>query len=176
MAASTKSTVRPIAEKFAQLRVVVGVLGQAEAANWWSSSFLTKGGIEIAAYNFARGPEFSAVNATSAAAKMLHDEKIGKRSSVHLYRLSLGEESLIHHALRNHAGDFTNEVLGNKEKPMLWLKEQTVKTAKISPGPICIGTISEAFTEAGFKDMASHYLAAFEQQVQCLPYFSDSKE
>ena len=55
----------------------------------------------MAQYNFPRAPDFAAANATTAAAKRLHDERIGKRRCVHLFRLALGDEMLIQRATQD---------------------------------------------------------------------------
>jgi hypothetical protein len=66
------------------VRMAVGFLGQARLSAWWTSSFLSSNGFAIAEYNFPRSAVYAAMNATSAAAKRLHDERIGKRRCVHL--------------------------------------------------------------------------------------------
>ena len=42
----------------------------------------------------------------------------------------------------------------------------------VEPGPVQIGNLSDAFTETGLGELAKHYLAAFRQDIQCLPYFA----
>jgi hypothetical protein len=81
--------------RFATVRLAVGYLGQAGSSDWWSSSFLSSNGLAVAQYNFPRGAGYAALNATGAAAKRLHDERIGKRRSVHLFRFALADEVLI---------------------------------------------------------------------------------
>ena len=85
-------------QRFAPVRLAVAFLGQPESSGWWTSSFLSPNGLAVAQYNFPRGPGYATANATIAAAKRLHDERIGKRRCVHLFRLSLVDEVLIQRA------------------------------------------------------------------------------
>lgn len=88
--------------RFATVRMAVGLLGQAGSSGWWSSSFLSPNGLAVAHYNFPRAAGYAALNATTAAAKRLHDERIGKRRCVHLFRLALADEMLIQRTIQHH--------------------------------------------------------------------------
>ncbi len=56
-------------ERYANVRVAVAFLGQAGAAGWWTSSFLSQTGLAVAEYNFPRAARLAAANATVAGAK-----------------------------------------------------------------------------------------------------------
>ena len=86
--------------RFARVRMAVGFLGQVGLFGWWSSSLLSPNGLAIAEYNFPRAPGYAALNATTAAAKRLHDERIGKRRCAHLFRLALADEVPIQRAIQ----------------------------------------------------------------------------
>jgi hypothetical protein len=75
--------------------MAVAFLGEAYGANWWSSSFLTPNGLAFAEFNFPRATRFAAVSGATAGAKRFHDERIGRRQCVHLFRLSLIDEMLV---------------------------------------------------------------------------------
>ena len=163
-------------QRFATVRIAVAFLGQAGAAGWWTSSFLSPNGIAVAQYNFPRSPDYSAVNATTAAAKRLHDERIGKRRCVHLFRLALGDEMLIQRAIQQDADKLLKSVPQRREDAMKLLAAEGGEVISVEPGPVQIGNSDDAFTEAGLVELAKHYLAAFRQDLQCLPYFANVKK
>lgn len=162
-------------ERFARLRIMVAFLGQADTAGWWTSSFLSPNGLAVAQYNFPRAARYAAMNATTAAAKRLHDERIGKRRCVHLFRLALGDEILIQQALQHQGGDLLKSIPKRREDAMKVLASEGGEVITVDPGPVQIGTATDAFTETGFVELAKHYLASFRQDIQCLPYFANSR-
>ncbi len=161
--------------RFASVRMAVAFLGEAGSANWWSSSFLSQNGLAVAAYNFPRAAGYAALNSSSAAAKRLHDERIGKRRCIHLFRLSLGDETLIQRALERDGCDLLRSLPKRREDAIAVLEAESRELISIDPGPVQIGTIADAFTEPGLAELAKHYLAAFRQDIQCLPYFASAR-
>jgi hypothetical protein len=165
----------PVPQKYASVRSAVAFLGQAGGSAWWSSSFLSPNGLSVAQYNFPRAAGFAAVNAASAAAKRLHDERIGKRRCVHLFRLALGDEVLIQRAIQQNGCEILNSLPKRRDDAMKILAAEGGEVISVDPGPVQIGTTEDAFTEAGLAELAKHYLAAFRQDIQCLPYFAEAK-
>lgn len=127
----------------------------------------------MARYNFARDPIYAALNATTAAAKRLHDERIGKRRCVHLFRLALGDEMLIQRAIRSGGGKLLNSIPERREDAMKLLESEGGEIISVEAGPVQIGAGCDAFTETGLVELAKHYLAAFRQDIPCLPYFAN---
>lgn len=166
----------PLPQRFATLRIAVAFLGQAGSAGWWTSSFLSPNGLAVAQYNFPRCPDFAALNATTAAAKRLHDERIGKRRCVHLFRLALGDELLIQRAIQHDAGKLLKSIPQRRDEAMKLLATEGGEVITVEPGPVQVGNTADAFTETGLMELAKHYLAAFRQDLQCLPYFANPKK
>ena len=162
--------------RFARVRLAVAYLGESATANWWSSSFLTPNGLAFAAFNFPRATRFAAVTGATAGAKRLHDERIGRRQCVHLFRLSLVDEMLVQQALRNDKGALLNAMPMNRADAMAVLEEEGRETISVEAGPVQIGNVTEAFTDAGVRELAKHYAAAFRQDVRCLPYFASGRK
>lgn len=113
------------------------------------------------------------MNGTAAAAKRLHDERIGKRRCVHLFRLSLGDEMLIQRAIQHNGCELLNSMPKRREDAIKVLETEGGEVISVDPGPVQIGTTADAFTETGLVELAKHYLAAFRQDIQCLPYFAN---
>jgi hypothetical protein len=162
--------------RFATVRMAVGFLGQTRPSAWWSSSFLSPNGLAIAEYNFPRAAGYAAQNATAAAAKRLHDERIGKRRCVHLFRLALAEEVLIQRTLQPNGRALLDLILGSRDDALKVLEAESREVISVEAGPVQIGAIEDAFTEAGLSELAKHYFAAFRQGVQCLPYFANARK
>jgi hypothetical protein len=59
---------------------------------------------------------------------------------------------------------------------MAVLEEEGREIISVEAGPVQIGNVSDAFTEAGVSELAKHYAAAFRQEVKCLPYFASSNK
>lgn len=165
-----------LASRFATVRMAVAFLGQAGLSGWWTSSFLTPNGIAIAQYNFPRGAAYAALNATVAAAKRLHDERIGKRRCVHLFRFTLADEVLIQSAIQESGSALLDSMPRTREDALQLLTVEGQEIISVEAGPVQVGTAAHAFTEVGLGELAKHYLAAFRQDTQCLPYFANVKK
>jgi hypothetical protein len=162
--------------RFAMVRMAVGYLGQARSSGWWSSSFLSPNGLAVAQYNFPRAAGYAALNATAAAAKRLHDERIGKRRCVHLFRLALADEVLIQRTVRHNGRAFLDPVPRHRDDALKVLEAEGRDVISVDAGPVQIGTLTDAFTESGLRELAKHYFAAFRQDIQCLPYFANVRK
>ena len=171
-----KTDTPTLPERFAAVRIAVAFLGQAGSSGWWTSSFLSPNGLAVAAYNFPRAAGCAAVNATTAAAKRLHDERIGKRRCVHLFRLALGEEMVIQRAIQSHGHELLRSLPQRREDAMKVLELEGGEIISVEAGPVQVGNAADAFTETGLVELAKHYLAAFRQDIQCLPYFANLRK
>jgi hypothetical protein len=161
--------------RFAMVRMAVAFLGQAGLFGWWSSSFLSSNGLAIAEYNFPRVPVYAALNATTAAAKRLHDERIGRRRCVHLFRLALADEISIQRAVQADEWKSFIPTLLRREGALSVLEAESVETISVDAGPVQVGALEDAFTATGLSELAKHYYAAFQQGIQCLPYFAKAR-
>src|ERR1019366_5736491 len=108
--------------------------------------------------------------------KRLHDERIGKRRCVHLFRLALGDEMLIQRAIQHDGGKLLKSLPQRRDDAMKMLASEGGEVITVEPGPVQIGNTAGAFTETGLVELAKHYLAAFRQDLQCLPYFANVKK
>lgn len=156
--------------------MAVGLLGQVGFFGWWSSSLISPNGFAISAYNFPRGASYAALHATTAAAKRLHDERIGKRRCVHLFRLTLADEVSIQRAIHPGRRESLDLVLQRREDALKVLESESREVISVDAGPVQIGRIEDAFTEVGITELAKHYFAAFRQEIQCLPYFAKARK
>ena len=149
-----------IPTQFALLRLAVCWLGQSGQAGWWGSSFLSETGLAFGAYNFARAPRLAAFSATSAAAKRVHDDRIGKSRTFHLFRL------------RMDAGALFEPLKLSSAELMRFIEQTAGETIDAPVGPVQVGALDHAFTQQALQELAKHYLSAFRQGAECFPYFA----
>ena len=161
--------------RFALLRMAVGFLGQREQANWWRSSFLSETGLAFAAYNFSRAPRLAAVSATLAAAKRVHDDRIGRARTFHLFRMRLEDEIRIHQAGAENAGGLLGACKLSSKDLIASLEEAAGEMIEAPVGPVQIGKLHDAFTPDALQELAKHYLSAFRRDAVCFPYFAGGR-
>jgi hypothetical protein len=164
-----------IAQRFARLRYAVAILGQPEHGKWWSSSFLTQHGLAFGAYNFPRASVLAGYHASVAAAKAVHDHRIGRRRCLHLFRLHLEDEVAVHRAAATDGGAMLKILPQKCDHALAVIEEEAGEIIESPAGPVQVGRLDEAFSSAGINEMAKHYFAAFRNDTQCLPFFSDAK-
>jgi len=140
--------------RFATVRMAVGYLGQATSSGWWSSSFLSPNGLAVAQYNFPRAAGYVALNATT---KRLHDERIGKRRCIHLFRLALADEVLIQRTIQHNGRALLDPVHSRRDDALKVLEAEGRELISVEAGPVHIGTLTDAFTETGLSELAKHY-------------------
>ena len=79
-----------IATTIAELRVLIGYLGEKGQANWWGSEFFSTTAAAFLAPIFNRSLFLAQYQGATAAAAKIHDEAIGVGSIYHLFRLPIG--------------------------------------------------------------------------------------
>jgi len=125
---------------------------------------------------FPRAPGYASLNATTAAAKRLHDERIGKRRCAHLFRLALADEVSIQRAIQLNGRVFLEPAFQRREDALGALEAESREVISVDAGPVQIGSLDDAFTELGLSELAKHYFAAFRQEIQSLPYFREREK
>jgi hypothetical protein len=162
-------------EKYIALRNAISCLGQSAELGWWNSTFLTSNGLAIIEFNFPRAAGFAALNATVAAAKRFHDERIGKRRCNHLFRLSFADEIALQRTVLTAGGEVLDGYACSQEDAIRRLESMAKGKVTAQSGPKRVGDANQAFTPEGFQLLADYYLAGLQQGVACLPYFSNER-
>jgi hypothetical protein len=166
---------RTVIEGYLQLRATITYLGQNDEQGWWNSSFLTPNGLAFMEYNFPRATHLAALNATVAAAKRFHDERIGSRRCNHLFRLSFADEIALQRTLLAGGGIVPGGFPISREDAMKRLQVMAKGIVAAQAGPQRVGDAILAFTAEGLGLLAANYLAGFQQGAACLPYFSNER-
>jgi hypothetical protein len=151
---------------FLLLRWAVAVLGSKSNNNWWPCDFLSEHGLAATEYNFQRSAFAAAVTSTAAAARLHHDEKIGKARVGHLFRFTFPMERAVHQILQTKSQEFT------VKKPMAVIEELAEGEIDSPEGPVQVGKWDDIATRQGLVELARHYHAAFRSGRVILPYFA----
>ena len=149
-----------------ELRWAVCVLGSKANANWWPCDFLSDHGLAATEYNFQRSAFAAAMTSTVAAARLHHDDKIGKARVGHLFRFTFPMERAVHQILQNQTKGLM------VKKPIAVLEELAEGEIDSPDGPVQVGKMDDIATRQGLLELARHYHAAFRTGRVTLPYFA----
>lgn len=159
-----------IATTIAELRILIGYLGEKGQANWWSSEFFGATAAAFLAPIFNRSLFLAQYQGTMAAAAKVHDEAIGVGRIYHLFRLPIGLEQASADALNDAAFVQTLQgKLASRELALARLAELAEKQESASPGPVSLGQMSEALI-AELRRAAGFYCSALTAGIQTFPY------
>ena len=159
-----------IAKTIAELRVLIGYLGEKNQANWWGSEFFSATATAFLAPIFNRSLFLAQYQGVTAAAAKAHDDAIGVGSIYHLFRLPIGLEQASAEALND--ADFVQTLqvkLGNRQLALTRLAELAGNAEPASPGPVSLGQMSQDL-KVELQGAASFYCAAFTSGIQTFPY------
>lgn len=164
-----------IAKKIAELRVLVGFLGEKGQANWWSSEFFSATATAFLAPIFNRSLFLAQYQGVTAAASKVHDEAIGVGRTFHLFRLPIGLEQASADALSD--ASFVQTLQGKlavREIALARLAELGGAQEVVSPGPVSLGQMRDDIT-AELQRAACFYHLAFQTGIQTYPYVREAE-
>ncbi len=164
----------PDAQTIAELRVLVGYLGEQQPA-WWPSQFFGPTAAAFLIPVFARSTALAQFQGVTAAAARKHEEHIGEGRTFHLFRLpEIFEQSA--------AGVFSDKAfeasirasVASRDQALARLAELAGGTASASEGPVVVGDMTDELGDA-LKACAALYLDAFSKGIQCFPYLREAQ-
>jgi len=155
----------------AELRVLVGYLGE-QAPAWWSSSFFGPQATAFLAPVFARSRFLAQCQGVSAAAARLHDEFIGVGRALHLFRLPEVFEQAVASVLMDPQFEAQIGVhIGSREQALARL-HAIGRAARADEGPIVVGDWSDSL-DGALKTIAGLYYDAFAKEIKTFPYLRE---
>lgn len=164
-----------IAILIAELRIIVGFLGEKQQANWWNSEFFSTTAAAFLAPIFNRSLFLAQYQGATAAAAKVHDESIGVGHIYHLFRLPIGLEQASAEALNNTLFVATVQArLANRELAQARLAELAGKAESASPGPVSLGQMGQDL-KADLKRSAGFYCAALTSGIHTFPYVREAE-
>lgn len=156
----------------AELRVLVGYLGE-QAPAWWSSRFFGPQAAAFLAPVFARSRFLAQCQGVSAAAARLHDEFIGVGRALHLFRLPEVFEQAVASVLMDPQFEAQIEVhIASREQALARL-QAIGRAARADEGPIVVGDWNDALDEV-LKTIAGLYHDAFSKGIKTFPYLREA--
>jgi len=159
--------------KIAEMRILVGYIGEKGQANWWGCEFFSASADAFLAPIFNRSLFLAQYQGATAAAAKVHDEAIGVGRIYHLFRLPIGLEQASADALND--ATFIQTVkarLANRELALTRLAELAGKAESASAGPVSLGQMSQDL-KAELQRAAGFYCAAFTSGIQTFPYIRE---
>lgn len=159
-------------EALAHLRALVAFLGEREQFAWWSTSFLSPTGLKFLEYNYPRTSVSAAIHSITHAAKSMHDQRIGKLGSFHLFRLPHEVEQDIHAILIDASQEEFSGFFLSKQQSIVALTSITEGELAEAVGPVRIASIGQLTSKQSLKKLAAYYRFAFQNQSHVFPYFT----
>ena len=154
-----------------RLRLLVGFLGEYRQHGWWYSAFLDATGRRFLETTFPRTAFAAALRCTSEAARLVHDEQIGRRGAFHLFRLPVEIEDAVESRISQGLDPAWLVLVSGKDLSESELLS-IARTGVTAPaGPVQVGTEKTVLNPQSASEMAAHYHSAFVQGVRCYPYF-----
>lgn len=155
----------------AELRVLVGCLGEQSPA-WWSSKFFEQTAQAFLEPVFGRSVRQAQYQGVTEAAGLVHDEHIGVGRICHLFHMPERLEQAAADVIAD--PDSAGVIFKNTQEPELArtrLGEMaSAKTA--AAGPIVVGDVGQDVSDA-LAAMAGLYLDAFRQGIRTFPYLRE---
>lgn len=164
-----------LAKTIAELRVLVGYLGEKGQANWWGSEFFGPTAAAFLSPIFNRSLSLAQYQGVTAAATKVHDEAIGVGRIYHLFRLPIGLEQAASEMFSD-AGfvDSLKSHLASREAALSRLGDLAAKGQPATPGPVSLGTIGDDLL-GGLKRAAGIYHSALKGGLQSFPYLREAE-
>lgn len=154
----------------ADLKLLIGFLGEKTQHNWWGSNFLGKASGSFLSHPFPRTTLLSQYYGASEAALLIHDERIGLGQNYHLFRLPDSLERKIAHTIQDPNYEIAfMKMLESKDHAEAYLSDM-VPNIDAKDGPMDIGLFSDNDLKTLILNAGGCYLTAFRQGKQSFPF------
>ncbi|MCP8687147.1 BrxE family protein [Marinobacterium sedimentorum] len=165
---------KDVIKRIADLRIIVGFLGEKDHHDWWPSKFLTPSAKAYLTPIFPRTLLQSQHRGVSEAAALVHDELIGVGSTYHLFRLPESIELEVDRLFQASEADQYAAIISDGAAALQALRDMSSEQMVAQEGPVMLGTYDNDTLSGLMQQIAAHYLAAFEQGGRCYPYIREA--
>ena len=167
----TESSKRAL-DSIVLLRLVVGYLGEKTRKAWWSTDLLGATGVRFLENVFPRTAWNAALTSTCEAARIVHDQNIGRTGSYHLFRLPPDIESIVEGTQRitNLKALWTS--IQSEAEAFQSLEKIAESQIQAPSGAVQIGVASRILRKDSVSEIAAHYASSFKSGSRCFPYFA----
>ncbi|WP_419307795.1 BrxE family protein [Chromohalobacter israelensis] len=161
------------AATLAELRVLVGYLGEQSPA-WWGSHFFGQTAMAFLTPVFGRSAHQAQYQGVLEAARRVHDEHIGVGRTLHLFHMP------------EHFEQSAASLIADRERAELLFAHtdspdsaqsrlyELASNQQAEEGPVAVGNMSDSL-EAALAAMAGFYLDAFRRDIQTYPYLREAQ-
>lgn len=157
-----------------KLRLAVGLLGEKDHGNWWSSLWATPNATAFLAPIYGARTNTSKYHGLVEAARRVHDNRIGVGRAFHLFRLPEALERRIHDAVvKDNLANSSSVRIETKEGAETVLCEFAGQV-EASTGPIRLGNVNDLQGRNWLQPLAGQYLGAFRSNQQTFPYYTEA--
>jgi len=167
---ATQPKLLPV-EDLISLRALVGFLGEKPQFKWWDTNFLSETGLKFLEITFPRSSLAAGINSVTAAARRVHDGRIGKKGVYHLFRLPLSIEQIMHESLTQLDHSSLLASIKTRDLALEKLRNMTNGGSPLREGPVQIGTHKDLFSLVAARKIGRCYADAFAEGKQTFPYF-----
>lgn len=169
------SELKEIAELM-RLRVVASYLGEKSQFNWWQSDFFSSTAPSFLNPVFPRTRFLAQAEGSAAAARHLHDERIGVGRVFHLFRLPEDFEQAFHQQLQGaSAENEISDLLSSKDSALNYLETTYGDSGSENVGPVLVGDINDITSDEVIGSIAQAYLGGFQKDAPVFPYLKEEK-
>lgn len=161
------------AKTIAELRMLVGFLGEQQPA-WWPSQFFSPSASAFLSPVFTRTMPLAQYQGVTAAAARLHEEFIGIGRTFHLFRLpEIYEQSASSVLTDQTFVDQVRACITSKDAAVARLEELAIAGAA-NEGPQIVGDLDDNLSST-LMVMAGLYLDAFRKGIKTFPYLREAQ-
>lgn len=157
------------------LRVLVAYLGESATPPWWPTQFTATPGFAFLKDQLPRSWASGAVAGAVRAAREVHDQRIGKASTRHLFRFDGGLERTVRHEILHADQEAVRALVLDRETALESLRALSTQTLTAAPGPVQVGHLGQELSADAVADLAAHYLYGFRADAPIFPYFAGAR-
>lgn len=159
------------AHTLAELRVLVGFLGEQEPA-WWASHFFGDTALAFLTPVFGRSVHQAQYQGVTEAAGLVHDEHIGIGRTCHLFHLPERYEQSAASLIADR--ELATSLFAHTATPEQALAriEQLATPQSAGEGPVVVGDVNGDLTDH-LATIAGLYLDAFWKGFKTFPYLRE---
>lgn len=157
-----------------QLRLLVGYLGEKDQFGWWASGFCSSTSSAFLTPIFSKTPWLARYHGMKEAARIEHDERIGRGRVFHLFRLpETFERALFEMARDTDVSETLQKNLESRESALSVLQSLADDSFPTQDGPVRVGN-SDLLSGDGWLAAVAHcYHEAFASGNRSFPYLTD---
>lgn len=165
---------KDVIKQIADLRILVGFLGEKNQQNWWSSSFLTPSAKTYLNPIFPRTLLQAQHRGITAAATLVHDEVIGVGATYHLFRMPESIELELDRLFQATPADHYLAVIKDTQTAREQLQALAGNSQDVKEGPMLVGDYRPDDLVNLIQQVSAGYLAAFQNDVRCYPFMRET--